>query len=219
MSIKKMLPLVIICVVLLFSGCAMSFDEEQADPEGMISYTGANGYSLKIPADWQVSDLADDTVMFTTDDGQLTATITTELGGVDYYSMKEIKEQLTEKLSGELFNTYEIKKDDSGTKYFRCTMKGASKSDAKLVVDIYGNQTFATVRHYLVITASNKAYKQYSAEIESMIESFTVDFSEEQYLKLMQSRADAAEKAAAADKSSTQNNSTDDADKDADTAK
>ena len=73
--------------------------------------------------------------------------IVSELGGIDYYSMREIKEQLTEELVAELFSSeYNIEEDRGGTKYFHRVISGADQDGASTVsyphLDVYKRQVY-----------------------------------------------------------------------------
>ena len=198
MNIKKLWPVLVLAAVLL-TGCTMTFDgtdETSGTPSGDAKfYQMSNGYSLYVPQGWTMEELDQDTVRFTGEDERISMTITTELGGIDYYSMREIKEQLTEKIAAEMFASYDIDSDSGGTKYFRRILKGTDQDGAGIVVDLYASQPFSTVRHYVVTVASASAYKAGRDEIESVVSSFTPTFSNEEYLQLMQERRDAEEAA------------------------
>ena len=82
----------------------MIFDGDNIDVDVKL-YEGSSGYSLNIPDTWVMDEETDNTVAFHSEDNQIAMSIVSELGGIDYYSMREIKEQLTEELVAELFSS------------------------------------------------------------------------------------------------------------------
>ena len=188
----KKIVAILVAIVLLVSGCSMIFDGDNIDVDVKL-YEGSSGYSLNIPDTWVMDEETDNTVAFHSEDNQIAMSIVSELGGIDYYSMREIKEQLTEELAAELFSSeYNIEEDSGGTKYFHRVISGADQDGASIVVDIYASQPYVTIRHYIVVVASGAAYDSYENTIEDIISSFTITMSEDEYLQLMEDRRDAA---------------------------
>lgn len=182
---------ILFTVLIVTSGCSIDLLEDTPDV-AMQTYDGSSGYSLILPADWVKGEETPDKVEFHDPENQIALSVSSELGGVDYYSMKEIKEQLIESMTEALFSQYEITDDKSAAKYFDVVIKGANKNNAKIAADIYAYQPYATMRHYLVIIASNEVFEEYAALIEEIKSSFTVSLNEEQYLQLMEERRTAA---------------------------
>ena len=191
---------------LLLCGCSILIDEDNSSTDTQV-YDSANGYSLDIPADWTMGNETEDSVEFHDADNQISMTITTELGGIDYYALREIKEQLTENIAAELFTDYEIIDDNGGTKYFRRIIDAADKDGAHIIVDMYASQPYLTMRHYVIIIAAADAYEQYEDAINDMISSFTITKSEDEYLQLMEDRR-AADKAAETESTQENNDTT-----------
>lgn len=188
---KKIVALILLLTIAV-GGCSIMLDGDNSDVEVQL-YEGSSGYSVNIPTDWLMAEETDNTVSFYSEDNQIALSITSELGGIDYYSMKEIKEQLTEQLAEQFFSSgYNIEEDSGGTKYFHRVIAGADQDGSSLVIDIYATQPYATIRHYLVTVASASAYRSYENVIEDIITSFTSTMSEDEYLQLMEDRRAAA---------------------------
>ena len=207
MRIYKILPLLVF-IAFCCCGCTVELDVDENELPSR-TYISDNGYSITVPQNWQENDISESTVEFCAEDNQLSLTITSEFGGVDYYSMREIKDQLTEIIAADLFKTYDITDDEGGTKYFHRVLKGADLQGAKLVVDIYANQPFLTIRHYMVIVASSKAYKTYENQIDELISSFTPTYTEDEYLLHMEERREAARNNEVGQTDQTSENTTD----------
>lgn len=190
MIIKKLLPLLLL-ITCVCAGCAIAFEDEDIPLQPRV-YNGATGYTVDVPADWSEEELDQDTVRFCDEDGQIALNIVSELGGMDYFSMREIKEQIIEKIGGDIFATYDITLDEGGTKFFRVTLIGADKDGSRVVADIYAQQPFVTTRHYLVLIASAAAYEEYHTAVDDIFASFTATFTEDEYLQLMEERREAA---------------------------
>lgn len=182
-----MILMILFAVLIVTSGCSIDLLEDTPDV-AMQTYNGSSGYSLTLPADWVKGEETPDKVQFHDPENQIALSVSSELGGVDYYSMKEIKEQLIESMTKALFSHYEITDDKSGAKHFDVTIKGANKNNAKIAADIYAYQPYTTMRYYLVIIASNKVFEEYAAVIEEIKSSFTISLNQEQYLQLMEER-------------------------------
>jgi hypothetical protein len=188
---KRLLPVIMIIALVLLGGCSIDFGSENIDLPTSL-YTNDNGYELMVPDDWLKVEETVEQVSFAASDNQLAFSITTELGGIDYYSMRELKEQYIEEIGEELFKNYDIADDANGTKYFYALLEGADKNGSKITANIYAYQPYLTIRHYLVVIASGSVYKQYSQAIEQLAESFTITISEDDYLQLMIDRREAA---------------------------
>ena len=183
---KKILLLLLVFMVLL-GGCSSA--TEQTEEMLLQAYSSDNGYKLELPADWLLSSETVDKTEFADSENQLYLSITSELGGVDYFAMSEIRDQLSKKIAEQvLVGGYEISSEEAETNYFRQVLVGADSDDATIVVDIFGVQPYNTMRHYLVVIASQDAYEKYQYEIDKMVSSFTITFNEEEYLKLMDER-------------------------------
>ena len=94
MRIYKILPLLVF-IAFCCCGCTVELDVVENELPSR-TYISDNGYSITVPQNWQENDISESTVEFCAEDNQLSLTITSEFGGVDYYSMREIKDQLTE---------------------------------------------------------------------------------------------------------------------------
>ena len=187
----KKIFVVLLAIAVLVSGCSIVFDGDNVDMDVAL-YEGSSGYSLNVPNTWVMDEETDNTVSFHSEDNQIAMSIVSELGGIDYYSMKEIKDQLTEELAAELFSSdYNVEEDSGGTKYFHRVLIGADQDGARIVVDMYANQPYVTIRHYIVIVAAASAYDTYESVIDDIISSFTVTMTEDEYLQLMENRRDA----------------------------
>jgi hypothetical protein len=200
---KNIILPILFAILIITGGCSINLDEETADSQMQI-YDGSSGYSLNIPADWTKGEETTDKVEFHDPTNQIALSITSELGGVDYFSMKEIKEQLIENIASVLFSDYDITDDTGGTKYFDVVMEGTDQDGAKIVADIYAYEPYVTMRHYLVFIASNEAYEKNAALIDEIKASFTIIFSEEEYLQLMDEQREAAQTETSEDETSLQ---------------
>ncbi len=188
---KKTLTALLLIAIMVLGGCSIDLGKESIDLPTEL-YSSENGYDLMVPIGWQQTKNSPEQVSFVAPDADIAFSITTELGGIDYYSMREIKDQFTVKLGEELFNNYKVVEDNNGTKYFWVWLTGTDKEGKKIAVDIYAYQPFITIRHYMVVVSAEDIYSQYSDSIAEMINSFTITMTEDEYLQLMRDRREAA---------------------------
>jgi len=187
----KHLSVALMLMLVLFSaGCSVAFEDDSAAQETTV-YESPNGYNISIPLDWTVEDISREMTRFTSADGQIVATITTELGGVDYYDLDEQMELMQEKISQEVFQNCEISKEDSSDKFYSCVFEGTDKNDAPAAVFLYCQQPYIGTRQYITFATSPYVYDENKSLIEMMVDSFAITFSEDEYLQLMRDRREA----------------------------
>jgi hypothetical protein len=205
---KQKLLLGLAMVIIVLGGCVAA-EENSASNVPLQAYNSDNGFTVDIPEIWVKGEETQAQVEFSDVDNQVAFSITTELGGVDYYSPEEIMGQLTDEIATELFSDYEIAEDSGDNATYLRILEGANADGAHLVTVLYINQPYQTIRHYLVFIASGQAYAQNATLIKQIITSFTTMLDEDQYLQLMTARR-AAEQAAQTDDQTTDDSLTED---------
>lgn len=191
---KRTVLLSLILLALLLGGC-VSADAGANANVPLQAYDSENGYTLDIPETWLKGEETGNQVAFGNEDNSIALTISSELGGVDYYSLEEIMEQLTDALTAQLFSDYEITADKNSASSYIRIVDGSDAEGAHLVAVLYINQPYQTIRQYLLFVASGSAYTQNAELINKIIASFSTTLDEDQYLQLMTARR-AAEQAA-----------------------
>lgn len=193
-TMKKLLPILLVLAVVFAAGCSIDLGAESIMLPREL-YSSDNGYEMMVPSEWTEEKIAEEQVVFSAEDKQIAMSITTELGGVDYYSMRELKEQLAEEIGTAMFKSYQIVEENNGTKYFRVLLQGTDNNGAKITVDIFASQPYVTMRHYVVTVCASEIYASYSNMLDGMFESFTATMTEDEYLQLMTDRRTAAAEA------------------------
>jgi hypothetical protein len=99
-------------------------------------YTSQAGYSITLPASWQLITEDEQSAIFSAPDDDITLTVVSELGGEAYYTLQEIAQMLLDQLPGSVA-PWQISRTLTDTeKKLRLSVKGEDEAGVEVVLDI-----------------------------------------------------------------------------------
>ncbi len=190
-----LLFLILSLCVLAGSGCGRQ--DEFAALE-RTTYESEYGYSLEIPADWSSREI-DPAVVFYLPDGELSLSVSPELGGVEYYSMREVGEMLAENLAAATFAEYtaataqvterEAEPANGAATAepasYEQTLQGTDAAGNALTLHFYIDSPCTGIRYYLIFLGATEAYDENAYIADGVIDSFTVTMTQDELYDLM----------------------------------
>lgn len=216
-NIKRILgsfgvAVMLLAMCVLSAGCGGGADKLQlTDLETKEYNNAANGATITIPADWQVTDEDDNSTVFSNPDGSISLVLKWELGGMSYFSKEELAGLAADVCGSvlqnpEVYTSLELSLFDVAVKAV-CT--GTAKNgdaDVNAVCDTAIIQYFNDVRYYLVAVTDAGTYAEYEDVFTQIANSFNCSLTEDEVYEKMNARNEAlAQQKQAAEEQEQQN--------------
>ncbi|MCR4963657.1 MAG: hypothetical protein K6B40_07250 [Firmicutes bacterium] len=179
------LALAIIC--LLLPGCGRGLN-----PAASQIYENAAGYQITLPDTWQILQENDTETVFAGPDGNITLTLSNDLGGVEYYSLEEINEMLAKNIAEALFSSYAVEKSQSGDIQCRQSYVCHKEDGQGYMLDILVYRQDPAIKYYAVFCLPLQMYRGEKPLIDDVFASFEQTKDAETLYALTQQRNEAA---------------------------
>lgn len=192
--IRRSLLCLSLLLCLLLCACSLQLPSEQIFDFYALErqdYESENGYSIQLPADWQLLEEDAESSTFISGDGLLSCVIGFELGGVEVYSLEEVGDQLAERIGEGIFSSWEAEEAQVDAATYRKQLRGLSPEEDALTADLNVYHVQEGVRYYMSFLCESRHYKRMQPLINAIIGSFETSLQGEELYALMMERREA----------------------------
>lgn len=154
-------------------------------------YEHSSGYQVQIPFNWQLVSKNDYSALFSADQGVLSFNILSEIGGMDYYTPKELGQNIfgiVAKLVNNATVIEELPINKSNSQY-RQLIEGKDAEGNKVYIDIWLTAPYDTVHYYLILICGGDDYEKYRGVYDDIIDRFKVTASKQEIYSYLNSPA------------------------------
>ena len=164
-----------LCCGLLLSGCGDKTEGEKT-VQTVVYQNEDYGYQIELPENWTVESGGDKTQIYAlSPNGDLALNIVCELGGFNYYTPQDLALTIAEATTAS-FEDVSVILDREITDFpqsHRVAVNGKSAEGIHTVVDVSLLQPIEGIHYYLIISGGIDEYREFSAQWEKMLKSFS----------------------------------------------
>jgi hypothetical protein len=194
-KLAKLWSSVIIAVllsgILLLTFACGNEDELRLSYMSPQKYEHSSGYQVQIPFNWQLVSKNEYSALFSADQGILSLNIFSEIGGMDYYTPKELGQNIFSIISNLVNNAAVIEElpvDKSDSQY-RQLIEGKDAEGNNVYIDVWVAAPYDTVHYYLILICGGDDYEKYRGVYDDIIDRFKVTASKQEIYSYLNSSA------------------------------